>query len=166
MRQHTQASKCDASLLGQALQSGGRQALMKAIEWQIKRDYPVRLFTLTCIDQCLNLAFRLYSSNPAAYSVGGTKPIEKNAWTSQVIDNKEAFVANDMGTLATVFFDHQLIESLGLGSVINWPVVVNNQVVGTVNILDKENAYQNMSHEGLERLYPWLALVFGEPSLG
>ena len=42
-------------------------------------------------------------------------------------------MANTKEDLAKIFFDHELIWSLGCGSVINLPIVIGGQVVGTLN---------------------------------
>jgi len=80
-----------------------------------------------------------------------------------VINRQQVFVAHTIEQLAEVFFDHQLIAQLGLGSVINWPIVFNGNVVGTVNLLAGSGAYEQQSLEILEQLYPWLLVPFVGP---
>mgnify|MGYP001794420128 CR=1 FL=1 len=95
-----------------------------------------QLFTVTVIDRAAGLARRVYTSHPDTYPVSGTKPIQPNDWTRHVIDNAMVFVANTVEEFAIYFPDHALIQSLGCESAINIPVV-DGDVVGTVNILDK-----------------------------
>lgn len=94
-----------------------------------------RLFTVMTSDPVRGEASRLHSSDPAAYPVSGRKPIVPNRWTATVLDARQAFVANTIEEIATVFPDHELIASLGCGSVVNVPVVVGGAVIGTANIL-------------------------------
>lgn len=94
-----------------------------------------RLFTVTVLDRAAGLARRVFSSHPEAYPVSGTKPMAQGAWTTQVVERGEIFVANTVPEFAIYFPDHALIESLGCGSALNIPVKTD-AVIGTVNILD------------------------------
>ncbi len=101
-----------------------------------------RLFTVTVLDRTAGLARRVYTSHPDAYPVSGTKPIQQNEWTRQVIDNGELFVANTVEDFAKYFADYALIRSLGCESALNIPVSEDG-VVGTVNILDKAHYFDD-----------------------
>ncbi|MCP5076728.1 MAG: GAF domain-containing protein [Psychromonas sp.] len=143
-----------------ALKQGSATTLFKALQKELEQRFNIKLLTFTQIDMVQRKAKRLYSSDDDSYAIGGFKPIEVNDWTTRVIEQQQAFVANEHSELAKVFFDHQLIAQLGLGSVINWPVVVHSQVIGTVNLLAEEGAYQNPDHLVLEKLTPWFAITF------
>lgn len=99
-----------------------------------------RLFTVTVLDRAAGLARRVYSSHPETYPVSGTKPMSQGAWTKQVIERGEVFVANTVAEFSLYFADYELIESLGCKSALNVPIV-HKEVVGTVNILDQENYF-------------------------
>ena len=93
------------------------------------------------VDMEKELARRAYSSNIDAYPVSGTKPIHYDAWFNIVHGQQRSFVANTIGEIATVFPDHEKIWSLGCGSVVNLPLIVDGQLAATVNILDAEHHY-------------------------
>ena len=99
-----------------------------------------RLFTVTVLDRAAGLARRIYSSHPDAYPVSGTKPMAQGAWTAQVVERGEVFVANTVAEFAIYFADHALIESLGCASALNIPVL-RGGVIGTVNILDEAHHF-------------------------
>ena len=101
----------------------------------------VKLFSLMAIDHESSTAGRIYSSDQKAYPVQGTKPVPQNEWTQIVLERRETFVANDIERIAEVFPDHELIRSLGCGSVINVPIVVCGRVVGTINCLNEAGHY-------------------------
>ncbi|MEL7213854.1 MAG: GAF domain-containing protein [Pseudomonadota bacterium] len=101
-----------------------------------------RLFTVTVLDRAAGLARRVYTSHPDTYPVSGTKPMHRNDWTRQVIDNGEVFVANTVEEFAKYFPDHALIQSLGCKSAMNVPII-EDEVIGTVNILDKEHHFDD-----------------------
>lgn len=101
----------------------------------------VKLFTITVTDPVHEVSRRIYSNMPDAYPVSGTKPADKTDWSRQVIDEKRIFVANTIADIAAVFPDHELIKSLGCESVINVPVVVEGEVLATINCLHEAGFY-------------------------
>ena len=56
--------------------------------------------------------------------------------------------------------DHVLIESMGLGSVINVPVLYDGNVLGTINLLAPEFHYREEHVAPIERLSPLLVPAF------
>lgn len=132
----------------------------QTLEKVLAKSFAIKLFTLTQVDRENHQAKRLYSSDAESYAIGGYKPIEQNAWTEQVLEKQKPFIAHHHDELKKVFFDHALIAQLGLGSVINWPVIIHDQVLGTVNLLAEENAYLHCNLQPLEQLAPWLAVPF------
>lgn len=101
----------------------------------------VKLFTLLMFDAKYGISRRFYSNMPDAYPVSGTKPRPVNRWAETVLDRGETFVMNDIETIAEVFFDHELIRSLGCESCINIPVIVGGAVLGTLNCLHEAGHY-------------------------
>lgn len=100
-----------------------------------------RLFTVTTVDMKAGLAQRLFTSHPAEYPVSGTKPIHRDRWFAIVHGEKRSFVANTAAEFADIFPDHQLIASLGCGSVLNLPVVLGGELCATINLLHQEHWY-------------------------
>lgn len=86
-------------------------------------------------------AARVYTSDEANYPTSGLKEIAPNRWTACVIDKHETFVANTITEIAEVFPDHALIASMGLGSVVNLPVLRKGAFLGTVNMLHETGYY-------------------------
>lgn len=101
----------------------------------------VRLFTIMTVDMQRGVAGRVFTSHPVDYPVSGTKPIHFDDWFDVVHRQRRPFVANTIGDIAKVFPDHELISSLGCGSVINWPIEIAGDIVGTINLLDVEGHY-------------------------
>lgn len=105
------------------------------------KPHGARLFTITVLDPAAGLVRRAYTSHPDAYPTSGTKPMRADAWSVQVIDNAQSFVANTTPEFAIYFSDHALINDLGCHSALNMPVRDGDRVVGTVNILDAEGHF-------------------------
>jgi len=96
----------------------------------------LKLFTIMTSDEDRGVAQRIFSDNPNAYPVGGEKPIQANLWTDKVLDRRETFVGNSIEELAEVFPDWELIQSLGLASCLNLPIIIEGKVAGTLNCLN------------------------------
>jgi hypothetical protein len=101
----------------------------------------VKLFTIMTVDRKGGFAQRIYSNMPDAYPVSGTKPANPTYWSEEVIEQRRTFVANDIDAIAGVFDDHALIRSLGCESVMNVPVEIAGEVIGTVNCLHEAGFY-------------------------
>ena len=121
--------------------------------WQLTRDIVgVKLFTVMTHDGKRGVASRIFSNMPEAYPVSGTKPANPTDWSRQVIERKQTFVANDIEGIRAVFDDHELIKSLGCESVINVPIVVGGEVLGTINCLHEAGFYTSDKVRAAEAL--------------
>jgi len=96
----------------------------------------LKQFTMMTFDQERGVAQRIFTDDENAYPVGGEKPILENAWTEAVLKRHQIFVGNTIEELAAVFPDWEKIQSLGLESCINLPVIVGSKVIGTLNCLN------------------------------
>jgi GAF domain-containing protein len=122
-------------------QAAGPEATYRALEDIAHACVGVKLFTLMTFDRNSGLASRCYSNMPDAYPTSGTKTVDSDRWSMQVLDGRRNFVANDIRAIADVFDDHELIRSLGCESVLNVPIVVGGDVLGTINMLHEAGFY-------------------------
>ena len=117
------------------------KAVWKALEELSGAVAGHKLFTIMTVDNAAGLARRAYTSHPRDYPVSGTKPIHRDQWFDIVHGERRSFVANTIADIPKVFPDFELIASLGCGSVMNLPVVLQGELVATVNMLDAEHHY-------------------------
>ena len=99
------------------------------------------LFTVLIHHEATRESARVYTNQPAAYPVGGRKPLRETAWGRQVIGERRAFIGRTVADIVEHFPDHALIRSLGCGAVLNLPVVWNDRLLGTINLLHEEHWY-------------------------
>jgi len=85
---------------------------------------------------------RVYTSDAAAYPLGGRKPRRDTAWSRQVLVRGEPYYANDEAGVRAAFEDADKIVGLGLGAVINVPVTEGARVLGTLNFLREAGGYR------------------------
>ena len=119
----------------------GAEAAFAALQALTQATVGAKLFTYMTVDMANEVARRAYTSDPVSYPTSGTKPIRYDSWFDIVHKERRYFVANTIGDIAKVFPDYELINSLGCQSVVNMPVVLGGELVGTVNMLDVEGYY-------------------------
>jgi GAF domain-containing protein len=138
MNEHSQAIAMFDAAIAEA--SGADQAF-GALQALTQASVGAKLFTYMSVDMTAELARRAYTSDPVNYPASGTKPIRYDSWFDIVHKQRQYFVANTIEEIAQVFPDYELINSLGCQSVVNMPVVIGGELIGTVNMLDVEGHY-------------------------
>ncbi|MBT2748703.1 MULTISPECIES: GAF domain-containing protein [unclassified Lysobacter] len=124
-------------------QSGDRADIYYAVETAMQHLVGHRLFTLLAILPGGSEMERFWSSNKAAYPLAGRKRIGTTPWSSAVLEGKKPWLGRTSRDIQWAFPDYGLIASLGLGSAINIPVVLHGQILGTMNLLHRENYFTN-----------------------
>ena len=101
-----------------------------------------RLFTVMRFDSARSEVQRIYSNMPAAYPPGGRKRKKATAWADHVLRDMKVFLGSGPDDIRSAFDDHETILGLGLGSVLNIPVVYAGRCVGTMNLLHEASWYR------------------------
>lgn len=122
-------------------QAKGADEAFGALQALVQATVGAKLFTFMTVDMQAEVARRAYTSDAANYPTSGTKPIRYDSWFDIVHKQRQYFVANTIADIAKVFPDYELINSLGCQSVVNMPVVLGGELVGTVNMLDVDGYY-------------------------
>ncbi|WP_411338837.1 GAF domain-containing protein [Sphingopyxis sp. J-6] len=86
---------------------------------------------------------RLFTSAGAEYPVGGRKSKRGVPWGELVLIRGEQYVGRDAAALRWAFDDHATLAGMGLGAVINTPVLYGGRCLGTFNILDAEGSFSD-----------------------
>ena len=110
------------------------QALHAAVDALVQLVIGHRLFTILRVHEAGLEVERVYSSNTAAYPVGGRKKKQGTPWSRVVLDQGEVFVARTPDEVRNTFDDYALIFSLGIGSIMNVPIGYRGRRLGTMNI--------------------------------
>jgi len=132
----------DLGELTAALRSAERPPrILRAAETLTGAVIGHRLFTVMRYDADRGEVERVHTSQPAAYPVGGRKRKKDTAWSDHVLRDMQVFRANDADGIRTAFDDHATIASLGLGAVLNIPLVLAGRCLGTMNLLHDAGWY-------------------------
>lgn len=142
----------------------GPKELYVAVDEAVKRLVGHKLFTLLVVVDGGKEVERIYSNPPDAYPLTGRKPMGVSPWSHHVMGGLQPWLGRNAKDIEWAFFDHELIASLGCAACINIPVIRFGKMLGTMNVLDAENAYDEADVETLKLLAPVLALPFAEAS--
>lgn len=134
------------------------QPLFAEVAHAYQAEVGFRLFTITAINQSFPKPVRrLWSSHPEVYPIGGDKELASDDWTEKVMGSRQLMVCNTSVDIATTYPDHDVIDSLGCASGMNLPIVLAEEVLGTINIF---NAAGWFDEERIDRAHAMLALVY------
>jgi GAF domain-containing protein len=110
-------------------------ALFAAVDKWVGQALAQSLCTVNRYDPSTDRLTRVYSSDPDAYPIGGSKDKAGTPWGEQVLHQRQIFIGEGVEAIRMSFDDHATIQALGLRSVINVPVVVQDKCLGTLNLL-------------------------------
>jgi hypothetical protein len=134
-------------------QDASPETAYRAVEKAINDLIGHRLFTILVRCEGGEEVQRVYSSQPESYPVQGRKRMGPTPWGDLVLTRKQAFLGQDKAAIRWAFPDHELIESLGLGSVINVSVQEGGEILGVLNVLDEEGVYTSEDQVALVRSF-------------
>jgi len=133
----------DLHLLADALRAPDPSySVCHALENLTKEVIGHRLFTVMRFDSARSEVQRIHSNMPAAYPAGGRKQKKATRWADRVLGEMKVFRGTGPSDIVSAFDDHETILGLGLGSVLNIPVVFEGRCVGTMNLLHQTGWYR------------------------
>ena len=110
-------------------------ALFAAIAAIAARRVDAGLVTAMRHDEAAATVERIYSSNEAAYPVGGRKVKQDSDWSRHVLTEHRVLVSAGDEAIRRHYNDHAIIFGLGLHSCVNVPLVSAGKCIGTLNVL-------------------------------
>jgi hypothetical protein len=137
-------------------QPGQPDTAFRALDRAMGQAIGHKLFTIMLFHAASGESERCYTNQPQAYPVGGRKPLNETFWTQQVLRDLRPYIGRDYNDIRAVFFDHELIRSLGCESILNLPVAHDGTPLGTINMLHQAGWYGD-HHLALGRIFAQLA---------
>lgn len=132
----------DLQRLGQALAAAGDPPpIYAALEALTAEVIGHRLFTIMRFDAARFEVARVHTNMPDIYPVGGRKQKARTAWGDRVLIAMQTARASNADEVRAAFDDHATITGLGLGSILNVPIVTGGRCVGTMNLCHVEGWY-------------------------
>jgi GAF domain-containing protein len=142
----------DLGKLANALSADGQPlTIYRAVEALSGEVIGHRLFTIMRLVCGGAQVERLYTSNPAVYPVGGRKQKAETTWADHVLRDMRVFRVAASEDIVAAFDDHSTILGLGIGSILNVPIVFGQHCLGTMNLCHEAGWYRQ-DDEDIARL--------------
>ena len=130
-----------ATVVALAAGSADRKQVYRVVERIAAGTIGWRLFTVLRYVEAAQVVERVYSSDEAAYPVGGRKPLSRITASHGAMEHGEVFLAATRDEVRKTFFDHELIFSLGVTAILNVPIRHAGRRLGTINLCGEEGMY-------------------------
>jgi GAF domain-containing protein len=117
------------------------RATYKAVERLAKETCDWTLLTILKYDEARGVVARLSSSDEVSYPVDGTKPLDQLTENQRIMDRGDIALAATKDDVKRLFFDHELIFSLGITAIMNVPIRHGGRRLGTLNFCGTEGMY-------------------------
>ena len=85
------------------------EAALTALDAAMGATIGHKLFTCLLHHPAARESERRYTNQPAAYPVGGRKPVPDSAWARRLFVEREPYIGYTADDIREVFFDHALI---------------------------------------------------------
>jgi GAF domain-containing protein len=133
----------DVSELARAIRVADRPShIYRAVEKLSGEVIGHRLFTIMRVRRGDSEIERVHTSQPAIYPLGGRKKKANTAWAAHVLRDMQIFRASCPDEIRAAFDDHQTILELGIGSILNIPIVFQGRCLGTMNLCHQSGWYR------------------------
>lgn len=144
----------------------GPAGLYRAMQDSLGALIGHRLFTLLVTTPDGTEVERIHTSDPVAYPLQGRKRMGPTPWGEVVLHGQKPWMTNDAEGIRWAFPDHALIESLGLASCVNVPIVAFGRTLGTMNLLDRAGAYDEAGMRTAALFGALLVLPYADATRG
>jgi GAF domain-containing protein len=152
-----------ASLAAFAAKAPDPPALYAAADALVQRTIGHTLFTVTRVHAEAHEVERVYTTNAGAYPVGGRKEKRETPWSRIVLTEGRVFVARTPEEIREAFPDHELILSLGIGSIMNVPIAAAGRRVGVMNVSHEAGWFTTEDAETARAIAALLAPALAAP---
>ena len=130
-----------ASIIAMTQETTNRHAIYRAVEAIAAETCGWVLLTTLYYDEAKGVVVRLHSSDEKAYPIGGTKPLDRLTENHAIMERGEVALAATKADVKRMFFDHDLIFSLGITAILNAPIRNAGRRLGTLNFCGIEGMY-------------------------
>ena len=155
-----QLAVADIDQRADQLRAGSRDALIAALNPLFLALPGVRTVTWLAAIPERQITLRVGTSDPAGFPVGGFDPIDDQAWSRRIYQDKLPIVGNTPAEMAEYIPETADLERMGFGSTLCMPIVIGGTARGTVNLLGDAHIFTADLLARLRSLLPLAALIF------
>ena len=136
-------NKSENEIINYFLNDKSEKKFINNIQKLLNKKIGFKLFTLTVMHPNNKFVTRIYSSNKNVYPEGGQKKVPNNYWAKITIKEKKSFIGNNKKQIQKYFYDHNIITNLDCESILNQVIVFDKKTIGTMNLLNVKNFFNN-----------------------
>lgn len=134
--------------------------LFAVLEDLYRQRVGFKMLTFMTTDRVARIGRRVFTTSPETHPVGANKPVTESDWVEMVLDKQQIFVANCVEDFRPHYVDWEFLREMGIGSAINYPIVVNGSTIGAVNLTAEPGYYTQERVASGEPLSGLSALAF------
>jgi hypothetical protein len=112
-----------------------------------------------------SVVHRIGTSDPVNFPIGGFDPIDDGPWCRRIFGDKQPIIGNTPAEMQRYIPETAALEALGYGSTICVPVIIADDVRGTVNLIGAAHVFTPQVLADVDALLPLAALVFAFPGI-
>ena len=136
-------------------------AVFAAVAELLRKRIGYGLLTMLRLEADGENVTRIFTTNERYYPLAGAEALGSTAWGNHVLRQGRSFLGVDRAAVRWAFpGDYELIESLGLASTMNVPIMMLGRTLGSMNILDGEHRYDVGHLAAVCSLAPFLVTPF------
>jgi hypothetical protein len=160
MPQASNQVSIESDLAGSLAAKGQPRRYLEGLAEAYRATAGWSMLTLLVFDEKRRVGRRIFTTDPVNYPVSTEKAMAESDWGDRVLKRHEVFVANRPEDFKPHYIDWEKLVGMGLLSALNYPVVVDGEVLGTVNLMAGSSYYSPQRVEAGRRLAPLAALGF------
>jgi hypothetical protein len=122
---------------------GQPETVYRAIDHATAALFGHKLITMMTFDAAARTVGRVYSNQPAAYPVGGTKPYSASSLFDTLLLQRRPVVLHDAADVKRAFVDHATIAGLGCDAGMFLPVAYDGRTLGVLNFAHQAHWYDD-----------------------
>ena len=123
------------------------QAQWDVISDLLTQAFGFQLFTSLLYLEDHRLMKRLYTCDESTSPLGGFKATGAGPWSRHVLEHGQFYIASNEDDVRTVFSEAPLLIDRGLHSAFNIPVRHAGRVIGSLNLLSRRHAYDQVDED-------------------
>lgn len=153
-----------AQELSHALAAGPQPLMALLSQWFIALP-GVRTVTYLATAPDRSVTHRIGTSDPVGFPIGGSDPIDGNAWNVRIFEEKRAIIGDTPALMAQFIPETDQLVAMGYGATLCAPIVIAGDVRGTVNLLGDAGIFTPATLAEIETLLPIAGLIFAIPGI-
>jgi hypothetical protein len=112
-----------------------------------------------------SVTHRIGTSDPAGFPIGGSDPIDDNAWNRRIFGERRPIIGDTPAEMAVFIPETDRLVARGYGATACVPIVIAGDVRGTVNFLGDAGIFTAATLARITALLPIAALIFTFPGI-